>query len=257
MLVVRHQIWSVLVDLGEILDEDLTSFVDCLEADERLQIPVDGSSEDLVAINESGLYALLRNLQTPLAESFKEWFQTVAIPSLRSNYHSVRSVSEALNLAITVLERVGIGSESIGNWLLDRYIQLDPGNSQIYADARLLISQQKSWLTASNNCAEPIAFELHPTSEISTLIPKQIGQLLAQKYNLGYVPSAQKINQALVQLNWQISVNQGKDKVWKLTKAGQQYGRWESYLDNRGKKHCRIKWLPTVVEPLARQLDLL
>lgn len=89
------------------------------------------------------------------------------------------------------------------------------------------------------------------------LIPKQLGQLIQTKYGLGFVPSPQKVNQALSRLEFQISVPLPKGKEWKLTKTGSKYGELESCVDRQQKNRLQIRWVPDVVPLVAQELGLI
>ena len=58
-----------------------------LEADERMSISVDthGGKQNMVAVNESGLYALIFQSSKPEANKFRKWVTSEVLPSIRKN----------------------------------------------------------------------------------------------------------------------------------------------------------------------------
>ena len=73
--------------------------------------------------------------------------------------------------------------------------------------------------------------------------------MLAERYpDILHPPSAQKINQALEQLDFH---SHNDKKAWELTKLGQQYGRIINVTDEQERTRLQVRWLPTVLEQIA------
>jgi len=80
------EVWWVLADVCKILD--ISKYRDAAERlnnDEREPVKVDtlGGKQEMICINESGLYNLIFRSNKPEAESFRRWVTHEVLPSIR------------------------------------------------------------------------------------------------------------------------------------------------------------------------------
>ena len=153
------------------------------------------------------------------------------------------SAAQAIERATSILRSVGADPHQIAFWRLSQHSKLDPANANIYEDALEVIE----WRMTQPQ--PPDLTQIPATVALTTLTATQIGQMLTERYpDIVYPPSAQKVNQALQQLDFH---SHNEKKGWQLTKLGQQYGRLISVTDDRERTRLQVRWLPTVLEPLA------
>jgi len=80
--------WFVASDVCKALDLGSThKAVDRLDDDEkgRNSIPTLGGTQDMIVVNEPGLYSLILGSRKPEAKSFKRWITHEVLPSIRKN----------------------------------------------------------------------------------------------------------------------------------------------------------------------------
>src|SRR5690625_3753252 len=89
--------WWVAKDVCEVLGiSKHRDAVEKLDADEREPIKVDtlGGPQNMVCINESGLYTLIIRSNKPNAKKFRRWITHDVLPSIRK--HGLYAVDEVL-----------------------------------------------------------------------------------------------------------------------------------------------------------------
>jgi len=146
------------------------------------------------------------------------------------------SAAQAIELATSILRSVGVDPHQIAIWRLNQHSKLDTAHANIYEDASEVIE----WRITQ---PQPPA-----TVALTTLTATQVGQMLTERYpDIIYPPSAQKVNQALQQLDF----HSRNGKVWELTKLGQQHGRITNVTDEQDRTRLQVRWLPTVLDRLA------
>ena len=160
-----------------------------------------------------------------------------------SDFESPRptSAAEAIERATSIIQSVGVDETQIAIWLLRQHRKFDVVHASVYDDAcelvEYLMTQPKQLQKSST------------TSLPATLTATQIGQMLAARAtDIAHSPSAQRINQALKQLNFQ---TRDSKKNWHLTELGQQYGRIINVTDLLERTRLQVRWLPTVLDRLA------
>ena len=153
------------------------------------------------------------------------------------------SAAQAIERATSILRLVGIDATQIALWLLSQYSKFDPAHANIYEDASEVIE----WRITQPQ--PPDLTQTPATVALTTLTATQVGQMLTERYpDIIHPPSAQKVNQALQQLDFH---SHNEKKGWQLTKLGQQYGRLISVTDSLDRTRLQVRWLPTVLEQLA------
>lgn len=82
--IINNEPWFVAKDVCEILDLD-TSQTRRLDDDEKglYNIQTLGGIQQMVVINESGLYSLILTSRKPEAKAFKKWITNEVLPSIR------------------------------------------------------------------------------------------------------------------------------------------------------------------------------
>jgi hypothetical protein len=259
LLVFEHQIWCPIDDLASVLGEPVASLLNQLNDDEQTELPIDNSQCDVVWVNEGGIYALTHSLNHSLVQRWKQWWLQEVLPCVRGSFspsNPTITAKEALDLAIPVLRELEVSSERLGTWILSQYRRIYPAHADIFVDLRATHLEDTQSPTTT---VTPLATEPNPkvVSTSLRLSPTELGQLIAQKYRLGFTPSPQKINQALARLDLQILAPVRNGKEWKLTKVGNNYGRLESCVDRHNKNRIQIRWSPEVAPLVAQELGLI
>ncbi|WP_373546547.1 hypothetical protein [Chamaesiphon sp.] len=153
------------------------------------------------------------------------------------------SAAQAIELATSILRSVGVDLHQIAFWRLSQHSKLDPANANIYEDALEVIE----WRMTQPQ--PPDLTQTPATVALTTLTATQVGQMLTERYpDIIHPPSAQRVNQALEQLDFH---SHNDKKVWQLTKLGQQHGRLISVTDEQDRTRLQVRWLPTVLDRLA------
>lgn len=82
----KGELWFVAADVAKALDyrtaNDAVRYLDIDEKDTLNQRTL-GGNQDLVVINESGLYSLILRSRKPEAKAFRKWITSEVIPSIR------------------------------------------------------------------------------------------------------------------------------------------------------------------------------
>jgi len=150
---------------------------------------------------------------------------------------------QAIERATSILRSVGVDPHQIAIWLLNQHSKFDTNHANIYEDAAEIIE----WRITQSHLSD--LTQTPATVGLTTLTATQVGQMLAERYpDILHPPSAQKINQALEQLDFH---SHNDKKAWELTKLGQQYGRIINVTDEQERTRLQVRWLPTVLEQIA------
>jgi hypothetical protein len=240
-----------------------------LEADEKMLMPSDRGGCDVLWASEWVIYSLVRNISDLTSQQLKKWLKEEAAPSRRhiSGSPTITAI-EALALVIPIFQDLGVGRERLNIWLLIQYRRIYPDHSEIFVDIRssaelnpepdLSPAELKPELNLSPNAVPDSASrsKSEVESEIYWRSPTEVGKLIKTRYNLGFTPSPQAVNGALVALELQARISWGDKKKWIVTKSGQSYGRMTTCLDPLGKKRPQIRWSTEVVPMVAQHLGL-
>ncbi len=97
---IDNEAWIVLSDICKILDLTKPSRIaQRLDEDEVKQILITdrmGRSQNAIAVNESGLYAVILRSNKPEAKKFRRWITHEVLPSLRkTGSYSLSNAPEA------------------------------------------------------------------------------------------------------------------------------------------------------------------
>lgn len=85
--------WFVAKDACSFLDlDDVSKAVACLDDDEKgtNSIPALGGEQEMICVNETGLYSLILGSREPEAKAFKRWITHEVIPSIHNTNHTLR-----------------------------------------------------------------------------------------------------------------------------------------------------------------------
>jgi hypothetical protein len=164
------------------------------------------------------------------------------IPELEFQHSDSDSPIQAIERATSILRSVGVAPHQIAIWLLRQHSKFDTAHANIYEDAGELV---KGLTTQSQ---PPQTSELPLAASATTFTATQVGQMLVERFKDTVQPlSAQQINQALKQLNFQTCDSK---KGWQLTESGQQYGQLIRVTDDLERTRLQVRWLPTVIDRL-------
>ena len=87
MVEIEGQPWLVGKDVADILGYSKARNAIALHVDEedalKQGIPTSGGTQDMIIINESGLYSLILSSKLPQAKEFKRWVTSEVLPSIR------------------------------------------------------------------------------------------------------------------------------------------------------------------------------
>lgn len=228
---------------------DTSKAVETLEPDEKdtKNVRTLGGNQEMLTVTEAGLYRLIFKSRKPVAKRFQRWVFHEVLPAIRKNStYSINSTSEptecslrllpvdAIATASAVLKKAGISGGQVASWELGQYAKYDSSNAPVYEDGKRLLSSQ-------------MAIQEVPMS------PTEIGKEIALKMNWPKVPSAQKVNQALIDAGLQVAErsfnSKGKPRVnYHLTEIGKRYG--ETVIDTargHGKTVFHVRWFKSVI----------
>ncbi|MDD5599064.1 MAG: BRO family protein [Victivallaceae bacterium] len=86
LIMENNQPWFAAKDVCEVLEiVDYLQAVNALDDDERgrYNIPTPGGQQEMVAVNESGLYHLIFKSRKKVAREFRKWVTSDVLPSIR------------------------------------------------------------------------------------------------------------------------------------------------------------------------------
>ena len=205
----------------------------------------------MLTVTEAGLYRLIFKSRKPVAKRFQRWVFHEVLPAIRkSGSYSLNSTIEstesslkplpvdAISTASMVLMKAGISGGQVASWELTQYAKYDSSNAPVYEDGKRLLSSQ-------------MAIQEVPMS------PTEIAKEIALKMNWPKVPSAQKVNQALIDAGLQVAErsvsSKGKPRVdYHLTEIGKRYG--EKIIDTargHGKTVFHVRWFKSVIPVIS------
>jgi prophage antirepressor-like protein len=221
--------WFVASDVCRVLaiskPENTYGRLDEDERDTRI-VGTPGGQQEMVTINESGLYSLILTSRKPEAKRFKRWVTREVLPSIRKtgSYASAGSVAalpaltqDRVNAILSICEAVA------------RVPGVKPGIAMaatltvIHENTGLAVESLRRVLPAAN---EPIC----------SLNPTQVGERVGM--------SARAINARLQSLGFQFKNDRDE---WELTDAGQQWAEALPFSRN-GHSGYQILWNPAVTE---------
>ena len=107
--------WFVAADVCRALElSDVSKAVGRLDDDEKGTnlIPTQGGYQEMLVVNESGLYALVLTSRKPNARKFRKWITSKVLPSIfRTGSYTLPSVAENLEQSRLDVERLRLATE--------------------------------------------------------------------------------------------------------------------------------------------------
>ena len=253
--------WWVAKDICDVLDiakpENVYSRLDEDEKDTRI-VGTLGGNQEMICINESGLYSLILTSRKPQAKKFKKWVTSEVLPAIRKTgrYSLKEEVQKVIEIQDAILladfaaksaQNAGVSKAIAESIKLDSVIKVAP-------EAKPLLLPQKEAIASANPLKE------------QAVTPTVIGQRLAQKLGIAKI-SSRAVNKKLLQLGYQISVTRIKKTTGKevhdyyrptdKTLNG-NYGQLEmtSYQDGAGKNtKYQLRWFNAIVDILANNWE--
>jgi len=227
---VQGEPWFVAADVAQSLDYRMASdMTRSLDDDEKGTQPVRTPSGDqeMLVINESGLYSAILKSRKPEAKRFKRWVTREVLPAIRKTGRYALSGTPAL--PAPTQDRVS----SI--LLIGEAVAKVPGVKPGIAMAATLtcIHENTGLAVETLRRALPAANEA-----ICSLNATQLGKLLRL--------SAKATNQRLAQHGLQF---RNERDEWELTEAGEAWAEAMPYSRN-GHSGYQILWNPAVAEQL-------
>lgn len=186
-----------------------------------------GGKQNVVIINEAGLYKLIMRSDLESAEKFSDWVCEEILPSIRktgSYSIEMKQYTPATNAAIDAR----LLADEIQNWR--------PG-----VQRGIALSKAADVVEKAHNISLQVLKELLPPAEHKTgsLNPTQIGK------KLGSIPP-QTVNKMLTAKGMEYKDENGD---WRLTEAGRVYGEEIPYTRN-GHSGYQIRWSENILDVL-------
>lgn len=135
--------WFVAADVCRVLDVDTTQ-TRRLDEDEKglCSIQTHGGQQDMVCVNESGLYSLVLGSRKPEAKAFKRWITHEVLPAIRrdgfygapltpalpTDYLSaLKALVDAEETKVAQAKQLALGPNKLFAWLRDEKILIGAG----------------------------------------------------------------------------------------------------------------------------------
>jgi len=186
------------------------------------KIPTPGGIQDMIIINESGLYALIFSSKLPKAKEFKHWVTSEVLPSIRKT----GSYSVKPKVATPTADIIIDVKETAEN--IKALFKVKNG---------IAISQAIDTVSMIRGVEIQNLKELIPPADHDTgyLNATQIGE------KLGGV-SARDVNRMLAEANLQYKDGEN----WRITQTGSEYGEEMPYTKN-GHSGYQIRWSNKII----------
>jgi len=221
--------WFVAADVASALDyqaaKDLTRFIDDDEKGRQI-VPTLGGEQELLVINEPGLYSAILKSRKPEAKRFKRWVTHEVLPSIRKtgSYAAPGSVAALPAPTQDRVHAILMIGEAIA-----KVPGVKPG---IAMAATLTCIHDNTGLQIEHlRRALPVANE-----PICSLNPTQLGERLGL--------SARSVNLRLQSHGFQYKNDRDE---WELTESGKRWAEALPYSRN-GHSGYQILWNPEVVD---------
>ena len=229
------QPWFVAQDVCEALAHSDTSMaVRRLDEDEKGTSNVCTLSgiQEMLTINESGLYSLILTSRKPAAKRFKKWVTAEVLPSIRKTGTYTTPVAADAATAKRV-------EDAKIYMMLGQYMADIPGvvTGIAHATALRMIQNHTGLDTEMFRRALPAATMQQQSAMMNA---SQVGAMLGM--------SARTVNRALAHMGLQRKNARGE---WELTAVGANHGQSMPY-HNQGHSGFQILWNESTVELLKR-----
>lgn len=170
--------WFILKDVCQVLGiSKYRDVVDRLDADERAPVKVDtlGGAQEMIAVNESGLYNVILRSDKPEARPFRKWVTSEVLPSIRR--HGAYMTPEALEAAIYdpdyLLRVITVLKEET-----DRRKALEAANASLSAENEIMAPKAEYF---DQLCERNTLTNFRETAKELGIPPKKFVQYLIDK----------------------------------------------------------------------------
>ena len=192
---------------------------------------------EVMFINESGLYSLIFSSKLPKAKEFKHWVTSEVLPSIRKNGYYISPKVEKVVAVENTPPATYVILSDISNTAkqLEEMFKLKHHSALFKAT---VILEKRYGVDLSEVKKTIPAFE----PKINYYSPTQLGEIIAKEKKIDKF-SSHKVNKVLLKLGLQIKIG----KVYVLTDAGKNYGKAFPY-ENNGHGGYQVKWKLEVME---------
>lgn len=215
-----------------------------LDEDEKDVISIDtpGGVQEVLAVNEPGLYSLVLGCRKPIAKRFKRWVTHDVIPSIRktgsyvAESRKVLPPREIAELADIVLVNSGIDPMLIAGFKANEISKAHPEYKELMEAAKKLLPL-------------PVEQELVTVTELARKYVEKTGsQLTKNNTDRG---NAIAFNQLLIELGLQIS-NPNGNPSYLPTKTGEPFSKVVLQEGKGSNKTCQqLRWYPSLIDQIS------
>ena len=178
-----------------------------------------GGVQDLIVINESGLYSLILSSKLPGAKRFKRWVTSEVLPSIRK--HGVFVMDDIMNNTDALIEALQAFKEE--------------------RMQRMALEEEKAVLEEENAVQKQQIVEMKPKASYYDVVLNSPDLVSMTEISKDYGWSAKKMNAYLHDCG--IQFKQG-DRIWilyqKYAEMGLTSTKTHTYQDNDGEVHCKV-----------------
>lgn len=222
--------WFVAKDICDILDiSQYRDAISTLDEDERASVVVDtlGGPQNMSAVNESGLYALVFKSRKPEAKAFRKWVTSEVLPTIRKTGQYKAATANMTSNEFVSREFAALRSMAITAGLEGNAATVSANNAMVRIHS---VSPLKL-----------LQIELKNPDQQLFLTPTQIAQ------RLGF-SGPREVNKLLAHEGFQSNIN----GTWVPTDKGRNY----VVLLDTGKRHSdgvmiqQMKWKEKICDKL-------
>jgi prophage antirepressor-like protein len=255
--------WWVAADVCAVLEINISQ-TRRLDDDEKglRSVQTLGGNQEMLCINESGLYSLILGSRKPQAKRFKKWVTGEVIPSIRkTGSYSLplldgesnprNSVSSSNNEFLSVQDQLAV----IG-YVFEGFVKTGVGSKIVESAKISALTAQFPQMTPALEATKQSLMLQTPDEGLRYNVT-ELGKMLGQRLGLDEDIKPTKINEALQQAGFQVAEyrtnSKGKQyKMWHLTEAGESYGRvFLQSAQGNSKTIPSLRWLSEVLDEIV------
>lgn len=242
-ILIDSEPWFIGKEVATMLGYERTADAVAAHVDEEDKgvgdLPTPGGVQQMVIINESGLFSLVLSSKLPSAKAFKHWVTHDVLPAIRKHGMYVRD--EAFKTAMQGEPGAMTDAVRACFTAIKCLRELHPGLKTGMASAIALRT-----LTDTTSLDLTRFMPLLPSEDNpGTMTPTVLGKY----FNL----TARKVNECLKALNLQ-TFDTDK-RLWTLTDTGRQYGEEIPYTAHSGHAGYQLRWNDTVKDLISAYLE--
>jgi len=258
--------WWVAADVCAVLEISISQTRRLDEDEKGLRLMQTlGGDQEILCVNEYGLYSLILGSRKPQAKPFKKWVTAEVLPSIRQTGRYVFPDQEQpiTPPTVDIQSDRSLGVQdglAIIKYAFDE-IESAGVERKLARSAMLeaLIAQYPSMKPSLESAKQSLM--LQTPDEGRRYNVTELGKMLAEKLGLDKDIKPTQINEVLQQAGFQEAKyrtnSKGKQvKEWHLTTAGESYGRlFLQSAQGNSKTIPAIRWLPEVLDAIASFVD--